>query len=526
MSARLLSAPLPGRLLLGAILVLGLVPLAVSCGGGGNSNPAPTVTAPSITTQPQSLTKLRGETAVFTVAATGSPAPTFQWRKDGSPLSGQTGATLTLTNVQPADEGSYVAVATNSGGSASSSPAVLTVNTPPTFTTQPQSATVVAPGTASFTVAVSGKPAPSLQWQLATDGGAPSQGFAQAMTWQDIPGATTMTYTTGATHVGMHGYRYRCVATNSVGSAPSNPAVLSIDTPTFTLTVNRGTGVDGTPATTASYPAGTVVDYAYTAAAGYSNLQVTLDGTPAATSGTVTMGANHTLAATATSAAAYTVTFVAGANGTLTGTALQNVPPGGNTTAVTAVPNAGFRFANWTGAGFAASTANPLTVTNVQQNLTITANFQAAPPVGCEVGNTAIDVSGTSWDGLMVTMSQHRGKVILLDFSAGWCGPCKTEAGHLEALYQEFKNKGFIVITVLIQGAGGAPATQADLLAWKNTYGLTIPVIMDPGYVATNAYQVEYIPHNVIIDKDFVINSIVVGADMETMRNAIATLLP
>ena len=49
---------------------------------------------------------------------------------------------------------------------------------------------------------------------------------------------------------------------------------------------------------------------------------------------------------------------------------------------------------------------------------------------------------------------------------------------------------------------------------------------MDPGYVATNAYQVEYIPHNVIIDKDFVINSIVVGADMETMRNAIATLLP
>jgi uncharacterized repeat protein (TIGR02543 family) len=72
----------------------------------------------------------------------------------------------------------------------------------------------------------------------------------------------------------------------------------------------------------------------------------------------------------------YTVTFVAGANGTLTGTTSQTVYHGSSCTAVTAVPNTGYKFANWTGTGgFITSTANPLTVTNVTANMTITGNF-------------------------------------------------------------------------------------------------------------------------------------------------------
>jgi len=54
-----------------------------------------------------------GLTASFTVAATGTPAPTYQWRKNGTNLSGATSATLTLTNVSAADAGSYDVIATN-----------------------------------------------------------------------------------------------------------------------------------------------------------------------------------------------------------------------------------------------------------------------------------------------------------------------------------------------------------------------------------------------------------------------------
>ena len=71
----------------------------------------------------------------------------------------------------------------------------------------------------------------------------------------------------------------------------------------------------------------------------------------------------------------YTVTFVAGANGAINGTTTQTVPSGGSCTEVTAVPDGGYYFDSWTGTLGFASTVNPLTVTNVTYDMTITANF-------------------------------------------------------------------------------------------------------------------------------------------------------
>jgi uncharacterized repeat protein (TIGR02543 family) len=83
---------------------------------------------------------------------------------------------------------------------------------------------------------------------------------------------------------------------------------------------------------------------------------------------------NLTIMATFTQQS-FTVTFVAGAGGSITGGSIQTVAYGGSATAVTAVPNTGYTFTNWTGAAFTTTNAGPLTVTNVTQNLTITANF-------------------------------------------------------------------------------------------------------------------------------------------------------
>jgi len=77
----------------------------------------------------------------------------------------------------------------------------------------------------------------------------------------------------------------------------------------------------------------------------------------------------------------FDVTFSAGANGAVTGTSPQTVNKGSNCTAVAAAPSAGYAFLNWTGTGgFVTSTANLLTVSNVTADMTITANFQVAPP--------------------------------------------------------------------------------------------------------------------------------------------------
>lgn len=93
--------------------------------------------APVITTQPQSITISQGGTATFSVTATGNPAPTYQWRKNGTNISGATAATYTISNVQPSHAGTYSVVVTNSAGSVTSNNATLTVtqpNTPPVAT--------------------------------------------------------------------------------------------------------------------------------------------------------------------------------------------------------------------------------------------------------------------------------------------------------------------------------------------------------------------------------------------------------
>ena len=172
-------------------------------------------TAPAFSTQPSSQSVTAGAGVTFTVAASGSPAPTIQWKKDGTSLPGATSPTLTLSNVQAADAGTYTAVATNSAGTATSSGAVLTVAAAPVapvFTTQPSSQAVTVGASVTFTAVVSGTPAPTVQWQK---GATPIAGATSpTLSLTNVQAADAATYTV--------------VATNSAGTATSSGAVLSV----------------------------------------------------------------------------------------------------------------------------------------------------------------------------------------------------------------------------------------------------------------------------------------------------------
>jgi hypothetical protein len=87
--------------------------------------------APTFSAHPTTQAATVGATVTLTVAGGGSPAPTLQWRKGGSNISGATSSSLVLTNVQLSDAGSYDVVATNSEGTATSNVGVLTVNAAP-----------------------------------------------------------------------------------------------------------------------------------------------------------------------------------------------------------------------------------------------------------------------------------------------------------------------------------------------------------------------------------------------------------
>lgn len=85
--------------------------------------------APAFTTQPVSVSKAVGSSHTFTVAVTGTPTPTLQWRKNGTNISGATGTSYTLSNIVAGDAGTYSVVATNSVSATNSNDAVLTVTT-------------------------------------------------------------------------------------------------------------------------------------------------------------------------------------------------------------------------------------------------------------------------------------------------------------------------------------------------------------------------------------------------------------
>lgn len=107
-------------------------------GTGGQGTPEPIVfniaagaaTAPSIGTQPQAQTVRAGSRVTLTVAATASPDPSYQWRRDGVAITGASTATLTLASATANDAGDYTVVVSNSAGTVTSTAASLSVYTP------------------------------------------------------------------------------------------------------------------------------------------------------------------------------------------------------------------------------------------------------------------------------------------------------------------------------------------------------------------------------------------------------------
>ena len=125
---------------------------------------------PSITTQPANQTVNVGQTATFTVVATGAPPLSYQWQKNQVNIAGATSASYTTPATTSADNGtSFRVIVTNPVTSVTSNAATLTVNTGPSITTQPANQTVNVGQTATF--AVSGDGRTSVELSVAEEPG-------------------------------------------------------------------------------------------------------------------------------------------------------------------------------------------------------------------------------------------------------------------------------------------------------------------------------------------------------------------
>jgi peroxiredoxin len=115
------------------------------------------------------------------------------------------------------------------------------------------------------------------------------------------------------------------------------------------------------------------------------------------------------------------------------------------------------------------------------------------------VGRPAPDFTLDSPDGTPCSLSSLRGKLVLIDFWASWCGPCRAENPNVVAMYDRFKDKGFEILGVSVDDDREAwlKAVDEDDLTWIQVH--------DTQDLSNDLYQVQFIPHTVLVDADGII---------------------
>ena len=112
--------------------------------------------------------------------------------------------------------------------------------------------------------------------------------------------------------------------------------------------------------------------------------------------------------------------------------------------------------------------------------------------------------------GETVRLSDLRGQAVLVNLWATWCPPCRAEMESIEKVYQEYKDRGFVVLAVNM-------TYQDDPLAimpFVNKQKLTFPILLDETGEMANAYQLRSLPSSYFIRPDGVINEVVIGGPM------------
>jgi len=103
---------------------------------------------------------------------------------------------------------------------------------------------------------------------------------------------------------------------------------------------------------------------------------------------------------------------------------------------------------------------------------------------------TLTDLQGKSW-----TLQALRGKVVLVNFWATWCQPCRKEMPDLDALYQRFKDQGFVILGISDEEAGKVE----QLLAERR---VEYPILLDPGRKVNQLFRIEGIPKSFLYDRN------------------------
>lgn len=125
---------------------------------------------------------------------------------------------------------------------------------------------------------------------------------------------------------------------------------------------------------------------------------------------------------------------------------------------------------------------------------------------GPKVGQKALSFEVPSRQGKKIKLKDFEGKVLLINFWATWCGPCRQEMPSLEALYRRYQDQGFVVLGISLD-----PGGWEDISNFLKELPLSFPIAWDEGDRVSEQYQVFRIPETYLLDRKGVIRAKIVG---------------
>lgn len=127
-----------------------------------------------------------------------------------------------------------------------------------------------------------------------------------------------------------------------------------------------------------------------------------------------------------------------------------------------------------------------------------------------ETSNKAPDFELPGLDGKPASLSDFRGKPVLLNFWATWCPPCRAEMPYIQEIYEEWSGKGLVVLAINI---GENPSKVGEFM---ESFFLSFPVLLDEDSKVSNEYNVRAIPTTFFIDKNGIIQVTKIGSFQST----------